>query len=85
MFIRREYHPRTQDRLNKSPNSSPTQDEELLRIDKNVIVSSKTGGIYSVSAFAQNGSEEGPMNAMVDRVHVRQDYDVTEEERWASV
>ena len=85
MFTRREYHPRTQDRLNKSPNSSPTQDEELLRIDKDSTVSSKTGGIYSVSAFAQNGSEEGSIIAMVDRVHVRQDYDVIEGERWASV
>ena len=78
MFTRREYHPRTQDRLKKSPNSSPTQGEEFLRIDEDSTVSSKTGGIYGVSAFAQNGSEAGSMIAMVDRVHVRQDYDVTE-------
>lgn len=83
LFTRREYHAKIQYRLNKNLTTPPTLDEELLGIDKDGTLSSRTDGVYSVGASAEDRFEEGSMIAMVDRTHVRRDYDVIEEERWS--
>jgi hypothetical protein len=83
LFTRREYHAKIQDRLNKNLKSPPTLDQELLGIDKDGTVRSWTDGVYSVGASVEARFEEGSMIAMVDRTHVRRDYDAIEEERWS--